>query len=110
MRMLCNVYTGVTRCGPEDARNVSLRHPGLQDADCHANPCSADHVCCLQARLPRSEAKVRLATVEAARAVAACLTPGMPPVEHVSILPRGDYMARIIYQPQVRVVPNAVTT
>ncbi|KAK9845418.1 hypothetical protein WJX81_006080 [Elliptochloris bilobata] len=53
-----------------------------------------------QARLPRSEAKERLAAVEAARAVAACLTPGMPPVEHVSILPRGEYMARIIYQPQ----------
>lgn len=58
-----------------------------------------------QARLPRSEAKERLATVEAARAVAACLTPGMPPVEHVSILPRGEYMARIIYQPQARRFP-----
>ena len=55
-----------------------------------------------QARLPRSEAKARLATLEAARAVAACLTPGMPPVEHVSILPRGEFMARIIYQPQAR--------
>ena len=60
------------------------------------------HALAAQARLPRSEAKERLATVEAARAVAACLTPGMPPVEHVSILPRGEYMARIIYQPQAR--------
>ena len=58
-----------------------------------------------QARLPRSKAKERLATVEAARAVAACVTPGMPPVEHVSILPRGEYMARIIYQPQARPGP-----
>ena len=63
------------------------------------------HVPGAQARLPRSEAKERLATVEAARAVAACLTPGMPPVEHVSILPRGEYMARIIYQPQARSSP-----
>ena len=64
----------------------------------------------VQARLPRSEAKERLATVEAARAVAACVTPGMPPVEHVSILPRGEYMARIIYQPQARPRPLLLRT
>jgi hypothetical protein len=64
---------------------------------------------CAQVRLPRSEAKARLATLEAARAVAACLTPGMPPVEHVSILPRGEFMARIIYQPQARARPWPAT-
>ena len=52
------------------------------------------------ASLPDSEAKYRFATVEAARAVAFALTPGLPPLEHVTILPRGGAQARILFVPQ----------
>ncbi len=53
------------------------------------------------ARLPDSEAKTRMATVQAARAVATALTPGLPPLVHCSIQPRGGHMSRIIFLPQV---------
>ena len=53
------------------------------------------------ARLPDSEAKTRMATVQAARAVATCLTPGLPPLVHCSIQPRGGHMSRIVFLPQV---------
>lgn len=53
-------------------------------------------------RLPPSEAKLRMATVQAARAVAVCTTMGLPPVVHVSIQPRGGVMSRIVFMPQVR--------
>ena len=52
------------------------------------------------ASLPDSEAKGRFATVEAARAVGFALTPGLPPIEHVTILPRGGAQARILFVPQ----------
>jgi ATP-dependent Zn protease len=54
------------------------------------------------ARLPPSEAKLRMATVQAARAVSTCLTPGIPPLIHVSIQPRAGIMSRIVFMPQVR--------
>lgn len=50
--------------------------------------------------LPDSEAKRRFALVEAARAVAFALTPGLPPLEHVTIRPRGGAQARILFVPQ----------
>ncbi len=53
-------------------------------------------------KLPDSEAKRRMATVQAARAVATCLTPGLPPLVHCSIQPRGGHMSRIIFLPQVQ--------
>lgn len=53
------------------------------------------------ARLPPSEAKLRMATVQAARAVAACLTPGLPPLILVSIQPRDSLMSRLIFMPLV---------
>ncbi len=53
------------------------------------------------ARLPDSIAKRRFAAVEAARAVIFALTPGMPPLEHVTIAPRGGTMARVLFMPQV---------
>lgn len=54
------------------------------------------------APLPESEAKRRYAAIEAARAVAFALTPGLPPIEHVTIRPRGGAAARILFVPQVR--------
>ncbi|KAG7666975.1 hypothetical protein KSW81_000723 [Nannochloris sp. 'desiccata'] len=50
--------------------------------------------------LPDSEAKRRYAAVEAARAVAFALTPGLPPLEHVTVRPRGGAQARILFVPQ----------
>lgn len=50
--------------------------------------------------LPDSPAKRRFAVIEAARAVAFALTPGMPQLEHVTIRPRGDAQARILFVPQ----------
>ena len=55
-----------------------------------------------QRPLEDSPAKRRMATVEVGRAVALALTPGMPPIENLSIKPRGDVMGRILFQPQVR--------
>ena len=54
-----------------------------------------------QRPLEDSPAKRRLATVEVGRAVAIALTPGMPPIENLSIKPRGGVMGRILFQPQV---------
>lgn len=54
------------------------------------------------APLPDTPAKRRYATIEAARAVAFALTPGLPPIEHVTIRPRGSAMARILFVPQAR--------
>lgn len=54
-----------------------------------------------QRPLEDSPAKRRMATVEVGRAVAIALTPGMPPIENLSIKPRGGVMGRILFQPQV---------
>ena len=43
-----------------------------------------------------------LCSLQAARAVASCLTPGLPPLVHVSIQPRGQHMSRITFLPQAR--------
>ena len=51
-------------------------------------------------RLPDSEAKRRLAMVAAARAVVVATTPGMPPLQRMSILPRGDNITRTLFMPQ----------
>ena len=59
-----------------------------------------------QRSLDDSPAKLRMATVQAGRAVAIALTPGMPPMEHVSIKPRGGIMGRILFQPQVSACVN----
>jgi hypothetical protein len=42
-----------------------------------------------------------LAALQAARAVATCLTTGLPPLMHVSIQPRGQHMSRMTFLPQV---------
>ena len=52
-------------------------------------------------RLPDSPAKEHLARVVAARAVVIALTPGMPPLQRVTILPRGEAIARTLFLPQV---------
>ncbi|KAK9806474.1 hypothetical protein WJX73_000984 [Symbiochloris irregularis] len=51
-------------------------------------------------RLPDTEAKRRLATVEAGRAVVLALTPGIPQLERLSIAPRGPILSRLsfVYQ------------
>lgn len=54
-----------------------------------------------QRPLEDSPAKRRMAMVEVGRAVAIALTPGMPPIENLSIKPRGGVMGRILFQPQV---------
>lgn len=46
----------------------------------------------------------RYAVIEAARAVAFALAPGLPPVEHVTIRPRGNTVARILFVPQASAV------
>ena len=51
-------------------------------------------------RLPDSEAKRRLAMVAAARAVVVATTPGMPPLQRMSILPRGNNITRTLFMPQ----------
>ncbi|KAK9817951.1 hypothetical protein WJX72_004798 [[Myrmecia] bisecta] len=53
-----------------------------------------------QPALPDSPAKRRMATIAAGRAVAAVLTPGLPPLEHLTIRPRGGVMGRILFMPQ----------
>lgn len=50
--------------------------------------------------LPNSDAKKHYAMVQAARAVAFALTPGLPRIEHVTIRPRGNAQARIVFEPQ----------
>ncbi|KAL4436128.1 hypothetical protein ABPG77_005576 [Micractinium sp. CCAP 211/92] len=50
--------------------------------------------------LPDSAAKQQYAAIEAARAVAFALTPGLPPIEHVTIRPRGGTITRILFVPQ----------
>lgn len=50
--------------------------------------------------LPDSAAKRHFAAVEAARAVAFALTPGLAPLEHVTVRPRGGAQARILFVPQ----------
>lgn len=63
-----------------------------------------------QRPLEDSPAKRRLATVEVGRAVAIALTPGMPPIENLSIKPRGGVMGRILFQPQVIIIQHSSTT
>ena len=48
-----------------------------------------------------SEAKARLARVHAGRAVGFALTPGVPPLEVLSIAPRGAVLTRLAFAPQV---------
>ena len=57
-------------------------------------------------RLPDSPAKEHLARVVATRAVIIALTPGMPPLQRVTILPRGDAVARTLFLPQVTPPPS----
>eukprot|EP00889_Picochlorum_renovo_P004218 jgi/Picre1/31248/NNA_006602.t1 len=53
-----------------------------------------------QSSIPDSPAKKRFALVEAARAVAFALTPGLPDIQYVTIKPRGGVQARILFVPQ----------
>ena len=53
-----------------------------------------------QSSIPDSPAKKRFALVEAARAVAFALTPGLPEIQYVTIRPRGGVQARILFVPQ----------
>ena len=53
-------------------------------------------------RLDASEAKTRLATLLAGRAVALALTPGIPPIEHISMQPRGGVIGRLLFENLVR--------
>lgn len=53
-----------------------------------------------QSSIPDSPAKRRFAAVEAARAVAFALTPGLPEIQYVTIKPRGGVQARILFVPQ----------
>ena len=53
-----------------------------------------------QSSIPDSPAKRRFAAVEAARAVAFALTPGLPEIQYVTIKPRGGIQARILFVPQ----------
>ena len=53
-----------------------------------------------QSSIPDSPAKERFAVVEAARAVAFALTPGLPEIQYVTIKPRGGVQARILFVPQ----------
>jgi cell division protease FtsH len=53
-----------------------------------------------QSSIPDSPAKKRFAVVEAARAVAFALTPGLPEIQYVTIKPRGGVQARILFVPQ----------
>ncbi len=50
----------------------------------------------------RSLAKRRMAAVQAGRATVLALTPGVPAIRQVTILPRGGGICRIDYQPLVR--------
>lgn len=59
-----------------------------------------------QRPLPDSEPKRRMAALSAARAVALTLTPGIPPIEHVTILPRGGVLGRTLFTPLVRHPPG----
>ncbi|GMH32625.1 hypothetical protein BSKO_00459 [Bryopsis sp. KO-2023] len=53
-----------------------------------------------QEKLPESKAKRFLATVQAGKAVALALTPGMPDLEAVSIRPQGNVIGRILFEPR----------
>eukprot|EP00951_Prasinocladus_malaysianus_P009498 scaffold69366_cov37-Prasinocladus_malaysianus.AAC.1 len=53
-----------------------------------------------QPPIPDSPAKRHMANVLAGRAVVAALTQGMPPIENVSMKPRGGKQSRILFQPQ----------
>ena len=53
-------------------------------------------------KLPDTPAKRRLATVEAGRAVALALTPGIPPLERLTIAPRGPILSRLTFAEQVQ--------
>ena len=55
-------------------------------------------------RLPDSAAKRRLALVEAGRAVALALTPGIPPLERLTIEPRGPILSRLSFEYQVQIL------
>lgn len=57
-----------------------------------------------QPPIPDSPAKRHMAHVQAGRTVLAALTPGMPPIEQVSMKPRGGVTARILYLPQVPIL------
>lgn len=54
------------------------------------------------ARLPDTPAKRRLALVQAARAVAMAITPGVPQLERLSIAPRGPILSRLSFANTVR--------
>lgn len=56
-------------------------------------------------RLPDTQAKRHLALSAAAKAVVIALTPGMPPLQRMTILPRGQSMARTLFTPQVTTTP-----
>ena len=53
-----------------------------------------------QSSIPESPAKRRFALVEASRAVAFALTPGLPEIQYVTIKPRGGVQARVLFTPQ----------
>ena len=54
-----------------------------------------------------SDAKRRMAAVEAGRAVVLSLTPGIPAVQHVTIQPRGGALGRVVFQAMVRCLLSA---
>eukprot|EP00887_Chlorella_sp_A99_P003900 scaffold11.g3900.t1 len=90
-----------------DALDEALLRPGRFDRAIYmGRPNAGNRLRILQIRLglphapiPNSEAKRRYAAVQAARAVAFALTPGLPPIEHVTIRPRGGAAARILFVP-----------
>ena len=55
-----------------------------------------------QVVMERNQLQRTSCSLQAARAVACCLTPGLPPLVHVSIQPRGQHMSRITFLPQAR--------
>jgi len=61
-------------------------------------------------RLPETQAKRQLALTAAAKAVVIALTPGMPPLQRMTILPRGQSMARTLFTPQVLHLPITRTS
>lgn len=54
-----------------------------------------------QSPLPDGEAKRRMTLVHAARSVALALTPGVAPIKRITMRPRGEGLASILYVPQV---------
>lgn len=59
-----------------------------------------------QRPLEDSPAKRRMAIKEVGRVVAIALTPGMPPIENLSIKPRGGVLGRILFEPQVIIIQH----